>query len=183
MQQPAARHHIGLTCLAFIMAACPEDDACSTECKADSTSIGSTSTATTPSVPTSGGGSTSSTTDGSTSSTSDSQESSGAGSGNIGSGESGTGQQDGPYCAGFGPRRCAISGRGFCADVAALCESSIVSDEECSGIAAACLDNTTTPCGLCKAMWDSCVAATGDVLDPKCESLGESCGCIVSSHS
>jgi hypothetical protein len=180
MQRPTAPPGIALiVSLASIMAACPEDDACLTECKQDAATTDSTSTSggppTPPTTSTSSAGpsqSTGTSTDASTSS------SGGAG----GSGESSAGPWQGGHCAGFGPGDCVLSGFGFCADIDALCMSANVNAETCSDVASACANDEATPCRLCTSMWDSCVSVAGDVLDPKCETLGESCGCLVAAH-
>jgi hypothetical protein len=75
-----------------------------------------------------------------------------------------------------------LFGFGFCTDIDALCMSAKVSAKTCSDVASACANDAVTPCRLCATMWDSCVAMTRDVLDPKCEALGESCGCLVAAH-
>jgi hypothetical protein len=180
MQRPTAPRHIALiVCLASSMAACPEDDACLTECKPDSATTDNTST--------SGGSSTPPTTSASstgpsqsTGATTTASTSSSGGAG--GSGESSAGPWQGGHCAGFGPGSCVLFGFGFCTDIDALCMSANVNAETCSAVASACANDAATPCRLCTSMWDSCVAAAGDVLSPKCETLGETCGCLVSSH-
>jgi hypothetical protein len=171
MQRPTAPPGIALiVSFASIMAACPEDDACLTECNDEARTSSGTIP---PTLPTTGGPSSSTSTTGTTVGPCDASAS---------SEESSTGQTEASVC-GFIPGRCVIFGFGFCADVEALCSTLALKDVSrnfCAGLSIVCEAGSVAPCEICEGLTEQCVLEMRPIWE--CNGFAETCACLVSAH-